>query len=351
MKGIILHGGAGTRLRPITHTGPKQLIPIANKPMSQYALEYLIESGIKDIAIILGDIYPDRVKEYYGDGSKFGCKIDYIEQGSPLGIAHAVSLTEKFVDGNRLAVVLGDNLIGGNIYNFVKKFEESDFDSLILLAHTFHPHDFGIARLSDHGEIVELIEKPKYPPSDLAVTGIYFFTPAIYEYIKKLKPSWRNEYEITEAIQSLINSGGKVGYEIIDAWWKDTGTVEDVLVANMLVLNKIETNMDKKNIEGKVSVGKGTNISEDSLIRGPVIIGDDCEIVESFVGPYTSVGDNCILKNAYIENSIVMKGSRIETGNHIVDSIIGEGSTILNKNSMKPDGSRMVIGENSKIYM
>ena len=351
MKGIILHGGAGTRLRPITHTGPKQLIPIANKPMSQYALEYLVDAGIKDIAIILGEIYPDKVKEYYDDGSKFGCKIDYIEQGSPLGIAHAVSLTEKFVDGDRFAVVLGDNLIGGNIDNFVKKFEESDFDSLILLAHTSHPHDFGIARLSDHGEIMELIEKPKDPPSDLAVTGIYFFTPAIYEYIKKLKPSWRNEYEITEAIQSLIDSGGKVDYEIIDAWWKDTGTVEDVLVANMLVLNKIETNMDKKNIEGKVSVGKGTNISEDSLIRGPVIIGDDCEIVESFVGPYTSVGDNCILKNAHIKNSIVMKGSRIESDNHIVDSIIGEGSSILNKNTMKPDGSRMVIGENSKIYM
>ena len=351
MKGIILHGGAGTRLRPITHTGPKQLIPIANKPMSQYALEYLTESGINDIAIILGDIYPEKVKEYYGDGSKFGCRIEYIEQGKPLGIAHAISLTKKFVDDERFVVVLGDNLIGGKIDNFVKKFERADLDSLIVLAHTSHPHDFGIAKLSEQGEIIELIEKPKNPPSDLAVTGIYFFTSAIYEYIKKLKPSWRNEYEITEAIQSLIDSGGKVDYEIIDAWWKDTGTVEDVLVANMLVLNKIETNMDKKNIEGKVSVGKGTNISEDSLIRGPVIIGDDCEIVESFVGPYTSVGDNCILKNAHIENSIVMKGSRIESDNHIVDSIIGEGSSILNKNTMKPDGSRMVIGENSKIYM
>ena len=351
MKGIILHGGAGTRLRPITHTGPKQLIPIANKPMSQYALEYLTESGINDIAIILGDIYPEKVKEYYGDGSKFGCRIEYIEQGKPLGIAHAISLTKKFVDDERFVVVLGDNLIGGKIDNFVKKFERADLDSLIVLAHTSHPHDFGIAKLSEQGEIIELIEKPKNPPSDLAVTGIYFFTSAIYEYIKKLKPSWRNEYEITEAIQSLIDSGGKVDYEIIDAWWKDTGTVEDVLVANMLVLNKVETNMDKKNIEGKVSVGKGTNISEDSLIRGPVIIGDDCEIVESFVGPYTSVGDNCILKNAHIENSIVMKGSRIESDNHIVDSIIGEGSSILNKNTMKPDGSRMVIGENSKIYM
>lgn len=351
MKGIILHGGAGTRLRPITHTGPKQLIPIANKPMSQYALEYLVEAGIKDIAIILGDIYPDKVKEYYGDGSKFGCTIDYIEQGIPLGIAHAVSLTEKFVDGDRLAVVLGDNLIGGNIDNFVKKFEASDFDSLILLAHTSHPHDFGIARLSDQGEIVELIEKPKVPPSDLAVTGIYFFTDTIYDHIKGLKPSWRNEYEITEAIQSLINSGGKVGCEIIDAWWKDTGTVEDVLMANMLVLNKIDTNVDRKNIKGKVIIGKQTGISDDSVIRGPAIIGDRCEIEGSFIGPYTSIGDNCILKNASIENSIVMKGSRVESDNRIADSIIGEGSSILNKNSMKPDGSRMVIGENSKIYI
>ena len=351
MKGVILHGGSGTRLRPITHTGPKQLIPIANKPMSQYALDYLVESGIRDIAIILGDIFPNKVKEYYGDGSKFGCRIDYIEQGNPLGIAHAVSLTEKLVDGDRFAVVLGDNLIGGNINNFINKFEESDFDSLLLLAHTSHPRDFGIAKLSDRGKITELIEKPKDPPSDLAVTGIYFFTPAIYDHIRNLKPSWRNEYEITEAIQSLINSGGKVGYEIVDTWWKDTGTVEDVLIANTLVLNKIDINIDKKNIKGKVLIGKQTKISDDSLIRGPAIIGDDCEIEESFIGPYTSIGDNCILKDASIENSIVMKGSRIESSNHIVDSIIGEGSSIFNKNSMKPDGSRMVIGENSKIYI
>ena len=351
MKGIILHGGAGTRLRPITHTGPKQLIPIANKPMSQYALEYLVESGIKEIAIILGDTYPEKVKEYYGDGSKFGCRIEYIKQGSPLGIAHAVSLTEKFVDGNRFAVVLGDNLIGGNIDNFVNKFEASDFDSLLLLAHTSHPEDFGIAKMSDYGKIVELIEKPKDPTSDLAVTGIYFFTSTIYDHIRKLEPSARNEYEITEAIQSLIDSGGDVGYEIIDVWWKDTGTVEDILIANMLVLNKVNINVDKKNVKGKVIVGKQTKISEDSLIRGPAIIGDECEIDGSFVGPYTSVGDNCILKNASIENSIVMKWSRIESSNHIVDSIIGEGSSIFDKNSMKPEGSRMVIGENSKIYM
>ena len=351
MKGIILHGGAGTRLRPITHTGPKQLIPIANKPMSQYALEYLVGSGINDIAIILGDIYPEKVKEYYGDGSKFGCRIEYIEQGKPLGIAHAVSLTEKFVDDERFAVVLGDNLIGGKIDNFVKKFERSNLDSLLVLAHTSHPHDFGIAKLSERGEIIELIEKPKDPPSDLAVTGIYFFTPAIYDQIRKLKPSWRDEYEVTEAIQSLINSGGKVGYEIVDTWWKDTGTVDDVLIANMLLLNKIEVNVDKKNVKGKVIIGKHTKISDDSLIRGPAVIGDNCEIEKSFIGPYTSIGDNCIMKNASIENSIVMKGSRIESGNHISDSILGDGSSIFDKNSLIPEGTRLVIGENSKIYM
>ncbi|MCW1311657.1 MAG: sugar phosphate nucleotidyltransferase, partial [Candidatus Rehaiarchaeum fermentans] len=219
MKGVILHGGAGTRLRPITHTGPKQLIPIGNKPMSQYALEYLTDSGIKDIAIVLGDIYPDKVKDYYGDGSKFNCKITYIDQGRPLGIAHAISLTEEFVNDDKFVVILGDNLIGDSIDKYVKKFEYSDYDAYLLLSESSHPSDFGVAKFSSSGKLIGLIEKPKEPPSNFVITGIYFFKPVIYEHIKKLKPSWRNEYEITEAIQFLINSGGKIGYDIIGGWW------------------------------------------------------------------------------------------------------------------------------------
>ncbi|MEM3846151.1 MAG: glucose-1-phosphate thymidylyltransferase [Candidatus Parvarchaeota archaeon] len=352
MKGIILHGGAGTRLRPITHTGPKQLIPIGNKPMSQYTLEYLTDSGIKDIAIILGDIYPDKVKDYYGDGTKFNCKITYIDQGMPLGIAQAISLTEEFVKNDKFVVILGDNLIDDSIDRSVKKFEYSDYDTYLLFSESSHPKDFGVAKFSSSGKLIGLIEKPKEPPSNFVITGIYFFKPVIYEHIKKLKPSWRNEYEITEAIQFLMNSGGKIGYDIIEGWWKDTGTVEDILAANRLVLDKIKINEERKNVQGKVIVGKNVKISDDSMIRGPAIIGDNT-IIENkvFIGPYTSIGDNCKIKNASIENSIIMRNSLIETENMIIDSIIGENSYILNANSLKPRGLRMIVGENSKLHL
>jgi glucose-1-phosphate thymidylyltransferase len=350
MKGIILHGGAGTRLRPITHTGPKQLIPIGNKPMSQYALEYLTNSGINEIAIILGAIYPEKVREYYGDGSRFNCNITYIDQGKPLGIAHAIHLAKDFVGKDKFVVILGDNLIGDSISSFTKKFENSDYDAYLLFSETTHPWDFGIAKFSEDGRLIGLIEKPKNPPSNYAITGIYYFNEKIFDHIKNLKPSWRGELEITEAIQSLLDSGGKIGYDIIRGWWKDTGTVDDILAANRLVLDKIENNMELRNIQGKVVIGKNVRISEDSKIRGPAIIGDNTEITEgAFIGPYSSIGENCKIKKASIENSIVMKNSVIDTDNMIVDSIIGEGSTILNANSLKPKGLRLIIGENSKI--
>lgn len=352
MKGIILHGGAGSRLRPITHTGPKQLIPIGNKPMSQYTLEYLIDSGIKDIAIILGDIYPDKVKDYYGDGSEFNCKITYIDQGKPLGIAQAISLTENFVNNDKFVVILGDNLIGDSIDRFVKKFESSDYDTYLLFSESSHPKDFGVAKFSTSGKLIGLIEKPKEPPSNYVITGIYFFKPVIYNHIKKLKPSWRNEYEITEAIQSLMNSDGKIGYDIIKGWWKDTGTVEDILAANRLVLDKIDINEDQKNVQGKVILGINVKISDDAIVRGPTIIGANTIIEDkAFIGPYTSIGENCLIKKASIENSIVMRNSSIETENMIIDSIIGEGSNILNANTMKPKGLRLIIGENSKLHL
>jgi glucose-1-phosphate thymidylyltransferase len=352
LKGVILHGGAGTRLRPITQNGPKQLIPIANKPMSQYALGYLLDSEVREVAIILGDVYPQKVKDYYGDGSKFGCRIEYIEQGKPLGIAHAVSLTKDFVDDDRFVVVLGDNLISDSIERFAKDFNGSDLDAFLLLSHTSHPQDFGIARISDEGKIIELIEKPKEPPSDLAVTGIYFFSPVIYDHISRLKPSKRGEYEITEAIQSLINDGGNVGYEIITGWWKDTGTVDDILAANRLVLERIDRDFDGRNIQGKVSIGNYTKISDDSLIRGPAVIGDNVIIEENaYIGPFTSVGDNCVIRKASIENSIIMKSSVVDTDSIIVDSVIGENTKVMNSVNLKPVGKRMIVGENSIVYI
>lgn len=351
MKGVILHGGAGTRLRPLTHTGPKQLIPIANKVMSQYVLEYLTDAGITDISIILGNISPESVKDYYGSGSKFKCKIQYIDQGKPLGIANAIGLTEDFVGNDKFVVLLGDNLLEGNINKFIHDFEKSNYDAYVLLTKSLHPKDFGVAELKD-GKLLNLIEKPENPASNYVLTGIYFFTPSIFNYIKKLKLSWRNEYEITEAIQLLLKDNKNIGYDIIDGWWKDTGTVEDILAANMLILDKQKNNEEIINVKGKVVIGKNVVISADSVVRGPSIIGDNTIIVDNaFIGPYTSIGNNCKIKQASIENSIIMDNSNINTENTIVDSIIGQNSTIMNANSLKPPGKRLLLGENSRIYI
>ena len=351
MKGIILHGGAGTRLRPLTHTGPKQLIPIANKAMSQYVLEYLTDAGIKDISIILGDISPEKVKNYYGSGTKFKCSIHYIDQGKPRGIANAVGLTEDFVGNDKFVVLLGDILIEGNIDKFIREFERENYDAYILLTKSTHPKDFGVAEFKN-GELLNLIEKPEKPPSNYVLTGIYFFTPLIFNYIRKLKPSLRNEYEITEAIQLLLKDRKNIGYDIIDGWWKDTGTVDDILTANMLILDKQKNNEEIINVKGKVIIGSNVSLSSDSIVRGPSIIGDDTVIEDgAFIGPYTSIGNKCKIKKASIENSIIMDNSNINTENTIVDSIIGNNSTIMNANSLKPPGKRLLLGENSRIYI
>ena len=351
MKGVILHGGAGTRLRPLTHTGPKQLTPIANKPMSQYVLEYLTTAGIKDVSIILGDISPEKVKDYYGSGSKFNCSIQYIEQGKPLGIAHAIGLTEEFVGNAKFVVLLGDNLLEGNINKFIQEFEKSNYDAYILLTKSMHPKDFGVAELKD-GKLINLIEKPENPQSNYVLTGIYFFTPLIFNYIKQLKPSWKNEYEITEALQLLLKDKKNIGYDIIDGWWKDTGTVEDILAANMLILDKQKNNEEIINVKGKVVIGRNVVISSDSVVRGPCIIGDNTIIEDkAFIGSYTSIGNNCKIMKASIENSIIMNNSNINTENTIVDSIIGNNSTIMDANSLKPPGKRLLLGESSRIYI
>jgi len=354
MKGVILHGGHGTRLRPLTHTGPKQLIPVANKPISQYVLEDLRDSGIRDIAIILGDIMPEKVKSYYGDGSKFGVNITYIFQEKPAGIAHAVGLTEKFVGKSPFVVYLGDNLLKGGISKFVQDFQENDYDTMVLLCEVENPQQFGVAELDSKGKLVRLIEKPKKPPSNYALTGIYFFKPAIFKVIKKLKPSWRGELEITEAIQLLLEEGYNVGYRIVEGWWKDTGTVEDIVEANILVLDEIEpktegTVEDKTSIQGRVYIGKGAIVKKGALIRGPALIGENV-LIESgvYIGPYTSIGNNAKIKSGEIENSIIMDNCTIEINTKIIDSIIGANSEVV-ANQKGPKGHRLIIGENSRV--
>jgi glucose-1-phosphate thymidylyltransferase len=354
MKGVILHGGHGTRLRPLTHTGPKQLIPVANKPMSQFVLEDLRNSGIKDIAIILGDIMPEKVKNYYGDGSKFGVSVTYIYQEKPGGIAQAVGLTEDFAKDSSFVVYLGDNLLKGGISKCVKEFHQKNYEAMILLCEVENPQQFGVAEFDKNGKLIKLVEKPKKPPSNYALTGIYFLKPTIFRMIKQLKPSWRGELEITEALQLLIDSSYNVGHRIVEGWWKDTGTIEDIIEANILVLDELEPKIegkveDKTCIQGRVSIGKNACIKKGALIRGPTIIGENAIIDdEVYIGPYTSIGDNTKIKKGEIENSIIMDTCTIEINTKIIDSIIGSNSEII-ANQKGPKGHRLIVGENSKI--
>ena len=297
MKGIILHGGHGTRLRPLTHTGPKQLLPIANKPMSQYCLESIRSTGIKDVAIIVGGIGSNRVREYYKDGQDFGVKITYIQQDLPRGIAHAIRLCKDFVGNDKFLVFLGDNIIQKEITEFAREFENSDASASILLCEVDNPSRFGIADVKEN-KILKIMEKPKIPPTNLAVTGIYFLTPEIFDVIDNLKPSWRNELEITDSLQMLLEKNRKITYHKITDYWKDTGTPEDIIHANGEILDKINpsffgTKDDSVIISGKVSIGKDTVIRNGVKIVGPVIIGSNCKIEGvAMIGPNTSIGDN-----------------------------------------------------------
>jgi glucose-1-phosphate thymidylyltransferase len=356
LKGIILHGGHGTRLRPLTHTGPKQLLPIANKAMSQYALEDLKIAGITEIGIIIGDIYPEKVKEYYGTGEKFGVKISYIYQNAPKGISHAIKLCKDFINGDKFIVYLGDNVLRKNLLDYTKKFETSDSDAMILLCEVDEPQRFGVAELdpTNPGKIKKIVEKPKLPQSNLAVIGIYFLTPKIFDIIDNLKPSLRGELEITDALDILMNQESKVDYDIVTGWWKDTGTPEDILHANELVLDSIGTENQflidpESEINNKVVLGKNSNISSSSSILGPVIIGNDCYVGPGIqIGPHVSIGNNCIIKNCIIKNCIIMNNCVINANINLSDSIIANGSKIESSDDLK---KQFLLGERSHLKL
>ena len=352
MKGIILHGGHGTRLRPLTHTGPKQLLTIANKPMSQYALEDLRQAGITDIAIIIGDVFPEKVKEFYGDGKKFGVKITYVYQDKPKGISHAIRLCKDFVGKDKFVVYLGDNVLRTGLVNYTKKFASSKSDAMILLCEVNDPSRFGIAQL-DGKKIKKIVEKPKNTTSNLAVIGVYFLTPKIFNIIDKLKPSWRGELEITDALQMLMDDNLSIQYDIVTGWWKDTGTPDDILHANKLILDTIGTKNqfvlnEGSKIQGNIVIGKNSSISRDSFVTGPVIIGEHSTIGPSArIGPYVSVGNNSILKKCDIENSIIMDGCKITSKIHISDSIVSYGSEIMD--NPEPKKHQFLLGERSQV--
>ena len=346
MKGIILHGGHGTRLRPLTHTGPKQLLPIANKPMSQFCLEAIAETGINEIAIIIGGIGSNKVREYYGNGEKFGVKITYIEQDEPKGIAHAIKLSQEFVNGEKFLVFLGDNIIQKSITEFVKNFKNSDYDATILLCEVDNPSRFGIADVSD-GKILKITEKPKNPNSNLAVTGIYLLTPKIFEIIDNLKPSWRNELEITDALDNLLKKNNNISFEKITDYWKDTGTPEDIIHANGEIIKKMLESSEGK-IEDQI-IGEETIIESNVEIKGPVIIGKNCHISsDSSIGPNVSVGDNTIISKSSIENSIIMENCKINSAAKIKNSIIANNSEIKDDEGIE---KIFLLGEGSKVSL
>ena len=355
MKGIVLHGGHGTRLRPLTHTGPKQLLPIANKPMSQYCIESMKETGITEIAIIVGGVGYNKVSEYYGSGEKFGVSFTYIKQDEPKGIAHAIRLCKEFVNNEKFLVFLGDNIIQRSIVDFTSNFKKSEFDATLLLCEVNNPSRFGIAAI-ENNKITKILEKPKEPPSNLAVTGIYFLTPIIFDVIDNLKPSWRNELEITDALDILLEKNHNISFEMITEYWKDTGTPEDVIQANSQVLKNMQPYFHGKkeagvSISGKLMVGEGSLIKTGSSITGPVIIGKNC-IIEpnTTIGPNTSIGNNSILSDCDIENSIIMSGCKIECNVKIRQSVISTNSHI-SKNKKTDKEYVFLLGEGTEITL
>jgi len=346
MKGIILHGGHGTRLRPLTHTGPKQLLPIANKPMSQYCLEAIYETGITDIAIIIGGVGSDKVREYYGNGEKFGVNISYIKQDEPRGIAHAIRLCKEFVNNEKFLVFLGDNIIQKSIIEFVENFDSSDYDATVLLCEVDNPSRFGIADIGNN-KIVKITEKPKNPTSNLAVTGIYLLTPRIFEIIDNLKPSWRNELEITDALDNLLKQNNNISFEKITDYWKDTGTPEDIIHANGEIIKKT-LEQSKKN-KNEHLIGIDSIVESNVEIIEPVVIGKNCHIsTGSSIGPNVSVGDNTSISVSSIENSIIMQNCKINSDTKIKNSIIASNSEIKDESGMK---KIFLLGEGSKVSL
>lgn len=357
MKGIILSGGTGTRLRPITHTGPKQLVPVANKPVLEYAIEDLKEAGITEIGIVLGHLGREEIQNLVGDGSKYGVDVTYIVQGNPLGLAHAAGCAQDFVGDDNFVMYLGDNILNQGISELVESFETGDYGAGISLQHVDNPQQFGIADVDDDGNVQQLVEKPDEPPSDLALIGIYVFSPAIFDAIERLEPSWRGELEITDAIQLLLDDGYKIDSHVVEGWWKDTGKPEDILEANRLVLENTQRSIngtveEEADVDGKVELAESATIESGAVVRGPVSIAAETTIENgSYIGPYTSIGSGSRISSTHVENTVIVGESEITTNGRIIDSLIGRATQIGSSEDMLPEGRRMVVGENSELHL
>jgi glucose-1-phosphate thymidylyltransferase len=361
VKGLILSGGAGTRLRPITHTSAKQLVPVANKPILFYGIEDMVEAGITDIGIITGDTGPE-IREAVGDGSRWGAKVTYIPQDAPLGLAHCVLIARDFLGDDDFVMYLGDNLLRQGIAEFVERFEEDRHQSAapgstipsaqILLARVSDPQRFGVAEIGPDGEVLHLVEKPENPPSDLALVGVYLFDPSIHEAVATIAPSPRGELEITDAIQWLIDNGHRVRHEVLEGWWKDTGKLQPLLEGNRLILETIERSIigsvdDESIIDGRVVIEAGAQIIN-STVRGPAIIGERTKVVNSYIGPFTSVYFDCEIVDSEIEHSVILEESKILGIPRVADSLVGK-QVEVRRSETRPHATRLMIGDHSVV--
>ena len=356
MKALILAGGAGTRLRPITHTSAKQLVPVANKPILFYGIEAMVAAGITEIGVIVGDTRAE-VMAALGDGSRFGARFTFIPQDAPLGLAHCVLIASEFLGDDDFVMYLGDNLLEQDLGAFVHAFETARIGdepptAQILLKQVPDPHRFGIAELDEDGHVVRLVEKPADPPSDLALVGVYLFDRTINEAVRSIAPSARGELEITDAIQWLIDQGKRVRCELLTGWWIDTGKLTPLLEANRLLLEMIETRIDGKvddasTIDGRVVIERGATVTN-SILRGPLVIGAGARIADSFVGPFSAIGDGCEIVNSEVEHSVIMERSRVVDIQRLEDSLIGK-EAVVTRSQVRPRALRLMIGDHCQI--
>ncbi|MCR4278466.1 MAG: glucose-1-phosphate thymidylyltransferase [bacterium] len=358
MKAIIAAGGRATRMRPITHTINKHLIPLANRPMIWYAIEKIVDAGIRDILI---NVNPGEVElqKSIGDGSRWGSRIRYVEQaGGPCGLAHIISNAEPLIGDEPFLFYLGDNIVLGSIKNLVDAFYEEKADAMLALSKVPDPNRFGVPVI-ENGRIIKVIEKPEKPPSPFAVTGMYVYSPRIFEAAKSIRPSERGELEISDAHTWLIEHGGHVGFREVTGWWKDTGKPSDLLVGNALLLDLL-TKEDSvqagdihadATVSGRVRIGKGTRIGANTILRGPVVIGENCTIESSYIGPFTSIGDNADIRNTEIEHSLIMNNVRIQARTRIVDAIIGMSAQVRSAGSSLPSGHKLIIGDHTVVEL
>jgi glucose-1-phosphate thymidylyltransferase len=354
MKGLILSGGKGTRLRPLTHTSAKQLVPVANKPVLFYGIEAMAEAGITDVGIVIAPETGGEIREATGDGSRFGVRIEFIEQDAPLGLAHAVLTAEEFLGDSPFVMYLGDNLLRNGIVALVDTFRDEQPDALILLTPVPDPENYGVAELDGDDRVARLVEKPDEPRTDLALVGVYMFTPAIFDAARSIEPSGRGELEITDAIQTLVDRGLRVDPHVVHGWWKDTGQVRDMLEANRLILDDLDERVEGElvcsRVEGRVVIEQGARL-ENTTVRGPAMIGAGAQLVDAYIGPYTAIGENVRIEHAELEHSIVMSGSRISHVDHRIEaSLIGKDVTIA-RGPAQPKAYRFVVGDSADVQI